>query len=189
MPNSLARSLTALLLGLCLLPAVGHAQDTAPPAVTLPGGVTRLDDVGLYAVTYRYDDGRTGAMPVGWAGPFTEDTGIACEPAGVQDGRDTFLLHPPWHGGTGHTDQTFHLVLPRATKITLAFAIAMRTGVTGPGKSDGAAFRVFLDGRPLLDRLKTDSAWSASEFDLTADAGKTISLRFETDPGPAQFLL
>ena len=186
MPNSLARSLTALLLGLCLLPSVGHAQDAAPPAVTLPGGVTRLDDVGLYAVTYRYDDGRTGAMPLGWAGPFTDDTGIACEPAGVQDGRDTFLLHPPWHGGTGDTDQTFRLTLPRATKITLAFAVAMQIGATGPKKSDGAVFRVFLDGRPLLDRLKTDSAWSASEFDLTPQAGRTVTLRFETDPGPAR---
>ena len=174
------------LLTLCLLPALSHAQAPTPPGVTLPGGVTRLDDVGLYAVTYRYDDGRTGAMPVGWTGPFTDTTGIACQPLGVQDGREAFLLHPPWHGGTGRTDQTFRLTLPHAASITLSFAVAMREGFVGPGKSDGAAFRVFLDGHPLLDRLKTDSAWSPSEFDLTAQAGKTVTLRFETDPGPAR---
>ena len=176
----------ACLLALCLLPRLGYAQGLAPPAVTIPGGVTHLDDIGLYTVTYHYDDGQVGVMPVGWTGPFTDQTGIACEPIGVQNGRSSFLLHPPWRGGTGQTDQTFRLTLPRAAKITLAFAVAMRDGFVGPGKSDGAAFRVFLNGLPLLDRLKTDSAWAVSEFDLTAQAGHTVTLRFETDPGPAR---
>ena len=78
----MSRALICLLV-LCLLPALSQAQEPTPPAVTLPGGVTHLDDVGLYAVTYRYDDGRVGAMPVGWTGPFTDATGIACESEGV----------------------------------------------------------------------------------------------------------
>lgn len=181
----MSRALICLLV-LCLLPALSQAQEPTPPAVTLPGGVTHLDDVGLYTVTYRYDDGRVGAMPVGWTGPFTDATGIACEPESIQAGREAFLLHPPWHGGTGRTDQTFRLALPRAAKIMLSFAVAMQIAAAEPGKSDGAAFRVYLDGRLLLDRLKTDSAWTASKFDLTAQAGKTVTLRFETDPGPAR---
>ncbi len=174
-----------VLLALCLLPLGVRAQEAAP-LVTLPGGVTRLDEVGLYSVTYHYDNGRTGTMPLGWTGPFQEDTGIACQPVGPQNGRSAFLLHPPWRGGTGETDQTFKFALPHAAKITLAFAVALQTGADAPGKSDGVVFRVFLNGKPLLDRLKTDSAWSAFQFDLTPQAGKTVTLRFETDPGPAR---
>ena len=150
MPHFVTRAWLLYLLTLFLLPLAARAQEPLPPAVALPGGVTRLDDVGLYSVTYRFDDGRTGAMPLGWTGPFTEATGIACLPVGTQNGRAAFLLHPPWRGGTGQTDQTFRLALPPAARITLSFAAAMQTGADAPGKSDGAVFRVFLNDKPLL---------------------------------------
>lgn len=179
---------TLSLLSLCfvlLSPPPSIAKTPSPDlVVSLSGGVTSLDDIGLYQVSYRYDDGRTGIMPIGWSGFFTEDTGIACEPFGTQNGQTAFLLHPIWRGGTGDTDQTFWLHLPPAKQIVLQFSIAMRQGFTGPHLSDGATFRLFVNGQKWLDKNKTDSIWSHYRFDLTRYAGTTITLRFETDPGP-----
>ena len=170
-----------------LLGIIAPVMAVAPPVVPdvrLAGGITALEDVGIYGVSYRYTDGRTGAMPVGWTGDFEETTGIACRPFGMQNGKRAFMLHPIWRGGTGDTDQTFHLRLPAARQIRLGFSIAMREGFVGPGKSDGATFRVFVNERVLLDTNKIDAVWSDYHFDLTRYAGQSITLRFETDPGP-----
>ena len=55
---------------------------------------------------------------------------------------------------------------------------------TGTEQSDGVTFRVFVDGQKLLDVNRTDTKWQPFEFDLTPQAGKTVIIRFETDPGP-----
>lgn len=163
----------------------GHTARTQQvQAVRIGNGVTKLDEIGLYEVGFRYRSGKTGAMPLGWTGHFEDKTGISCTNFGTQAGKQVFLLHPIWRGGTGVTDQTFHLALPRATRITLRFAIAMKEGEVGPNKSDGATFRVFLNGIKLFDQNKTDAVWSDASFDLTPAGGKTVTLRFETDPGP-----
>jgi hypothetical protein len=150
--------------------------------VQLSNGVTKLDDIGIYSVHYLYRDGVGGSMPDGWTGMFYGATGISCTPDGSQDGKQCFLIHPPWRNGTGVTDQTFLLKLPQARKIELAFSIAMSTYAVG--KSDGATFRCFVDGQKLLDENKKDAIWSNYQFDLSHYAGKTIELRFECDPGP-----
>ena len=72
--------------------------------------------------------------------------------------------------------------------IKLVGATAMRTdAMAGPGeqpKSDGATFRIFSNGRTLLDEPRADANWKPFSFDLTGLAGQTVVLRFETDPGP-----
>lgn len=151
-------------------------------AVNLHGGTTSLDEIGIYSVTFRYRDGQSGKMPNGWVGMFYGSTGISCTPYGEQNGKQCFLIHPPWRNGTGVTDQTFKLKLPPAKEIELEFSIAMATFVIG--KSDGVTFRCFVDGRKLLDKNKSDANWSSYRFDLTPYAGHTITLRFEADPGP-----
>ena len=52
------------------------------------------------------------------------------------------------------------------------------------GKSDGATFRVLVAGAKLLEKHRTDAVWQDFEFDLTPHAGQTVTIRFETDPGP-----
>ncbi len=151
-------------------------------SVSLHGGTTSLDEIGIYAVTYRYRDGQSGKMPNGWVGMFYGSTGISCTPYGEQNGKECFLIHPPWRNGTGDTDQTFRLTLPPAKKIELKFSIAMATFVVG--KSDGVTFRCFVDDHKLLDENKSDANWTSYRFDLTPYAGHTITLRFEADPGP-----
>jgi hypothetical protein len=154
----------------------------AQPLITPDALVMKLDDIGLYAVGYAYRGQKETAFPVGWSGDFDDRTGIACRPAGEQNGRRAFLLHCPWRGGTGITYQEFRFALPKARRIFLRGATAMRADIVG--RSDGATFRVYANGRKLLDVNQADSTWKPFRFDLTPYAGKTLTLRFETDPGP-----
>ena len=141
-----------------------------------------LDEIGLYAVGYAYRGQPETQFPLGWSGDFEEATGVSCIPAGSQGGRRAFLLHPPWRGGTGIAFQEFVFALPRASRIVLRGAAAMRSDIVG--KSDGATFRVFAAGRKLLETHRVDDTWAAFEFDLTHLGGAEARIRFETDPGP-----
>ncbi|MDR3710377.1 MAG: DUF5696 domain-containing protein [Capsulimonadaceae bacterium] len=173
--------LIATLATLFLFCPAARAAETVPVTAVL-GGVTNIDDIGFYGVTYRYTDGRTGSKPMGWSGHFDDKTGISATPMGVQAGKRAYLIHPIWHDGTGYTDQTYRLALPKAKSITFAFSIAMRDDVVG--KSDGVTFRAFLNGEKLIDQNKTDATWADYKFDLTKYGGQTITLVFEADPGP-----
>jgi hypothetical protein len=142
----------------------------------------RLDEIGLYAVGLAYRGKAAEPFLTGWTGFFEDRTGIACRPSGAQNGRAAFLLHCPWRGGTGIAYQEFTFRLPRARRILLRGATAMQADMVG--KSDGATFRVSVNGRKLLDEHRADARWKPFTFDLTAYAGKTATIRFETDPGP-----
>jgi hypothetical protein len=142
----------------------------------------RFDDFGDYQVGLAYRGRKEERFPDGWTGDFDDRTGIACRPFGEQNGRRAFLLHCPWRGGTGIAFQQFAVALPRARAIHLRGATAMRADIVG--KSDGATFRIFVNGRKLLDVNRTDASWQLFDFDLTALAGQRAVIRFETDPGP-----
>jgi len=155
----------------------------------LPPGETRLSEMGLYGVGYTYTDGRSGVMPIGWTGHFHGPTGISCTPYGQQKGKECLLVHCPWRGGTGVTYVEYSLQLPRVTPIKFELAIAMKSDVVVPDRSDGCDFRVSLarPGGPkkvLLDTHYRAAAWKPLAFDLTPYAGQQIVLRLETGPGP-----
>lgn len=143
-----------------------------------------FDDIGLYSVSYRLDGGRDIEMPEGWTGFFVEPSGICCTEYGVHRGKPAFLLHSPWRNGVGSVRQRFLVALPRVRHIALTGATAMRASDTD--KSDGARFRVLIDGTPLLDRLQVSGDWSPFILDLTRYGGRTVTIDFENDPGPAR---
>lgn len=172
------RLLLAIALAAFALPAL------AQPTITPDSPVMKLDEIGLYSVGWVYRGKAEQRFPDGWSGFFEDATGVACLPLGEQDGKRAFLLHCPWRGGTGVAFQQFSVNLPaRASRITLRGAIAMRADIVG--KSDGATFRIFVNGKKLLDENRKDAVWQPFSFDLTALKGSTVTLRFETDPGPA----
>ena len=168
---------TVILLALAL-PGVGWAR----PIIVPDRPAMRLDDLGLYEVGYTLRGGPEVRLPVGWTSGLDSPTGAACESAGVQNGREAWLLHVPWRGRTGVTFQEFTLKLPRVPKIVLSGATALGADVVG--KSDGVTFRVYVDGARRLAVNRTDDAWKPFSLDLTEWAGKAVVLRFETDPGP-----
>ena len=173
------RLLLTLLLLAPALPGAGWGR----PVIVPDQPAMTLDDLGLYEVGYALRGGPEVRLPVGWTSGLDSPTGAACQSAGVQNGREAWLLHVPWRGHTGVTFQEFTLKLPRVPKIVLRGATALRDDAVG--KSDGVTFRVFVDGAKRLDINRTDASWRPFEVDLTAETGKTTTLRFETDPGPS----
>jgi len=166
-----------VVLALVLGSGIGGAAVIIPDAP-----IMRLDEIGLYEVGYAYRGQAETQFPVGWSGDFDDETGVACRSGDVQDGRPAFLLHCPWRGGTGIAFQQFTFQLPAARRILLRGATAMRQDAVG--KSDGATFRVLVNGRLLLEVHRTDASWQPFEYDLTELAGGKAVIRFETDPGP-----
>lgn len=162
---------------LCLFCTLGAGGQVVPDQP-----VMKLNEIGIYSVGYAYRGKPEVLFPAGWSGNFEDHTGVACTLVGEQDGKEAFLLHPPWRNGTGITFQEFHFRLPQSRKITLSGAVAMRADAVG--KSDGVTFRVFANGRKLLDENRTSADWKPFSFDLTSYAGKAVRIRFETDPGP-----
>ncbi len=178
----------------CACSAGGDSYESAPP-ITPDADRLALDEIGLYAAGYQYRGQEEKRLPAGWSGRFDAITGVALQPAGEQNGRAAFLLHPPWRGGTGVAFQEFNFRLPPATevrRILLTGATAMRSdALAKPGekqKSDGATFRVFANGHKLLDEHRKDDRWTPFTFDLSDLAGQTLTLRFETDPDHATTL-
>ncbi len=169
--------LSILLLALAL-PGAGWAR----PIIVPDQPTMMLDDLGLYEVGYALRGGAEVRLPVGWTVGLDSPTGAACQSAGVQNGREAWLLHVPWRDHTGVTFQEFTLRLPRVKGIVLRGATALRAD--GVGKSDGVMFRVYVDGAKRLEVNRAGNAWQPFRVDLTAQAGKTVTLRFETDPGP-----
>ena len=181
-PHAGSETGTRLRLLLCLLWLVCAAPGRSAPVIVPDQPALSLDDLGLYGAGYQLRGGPEVSLPVGWISGLDSPTGAACQPMGVQNGREAWLLHCPWRGKTGVTFQDFTLALPRVPQIVLRGATALRADAVG--KSDGATFRVFVDGKKRLDVNRVDSAWQSFGIDLTADAGRTVTLRFETDPGP-----
>ncbi len=184
-----------LFIALTLLqiaPFAAPADGQSPAPLIVPDADRlQLDGIGLYAAGYQYRGQAEQRFPSGWSGGFEDRTGVALQPAGEQNGQAAFLMHPPWRGGTGVAFQEFCFRLPAADivkRIRLVGLTAMRSdALAGPGekpKSDGATFRILANGRTLLDENRADAKWKSFAFDLTALAGQTVTLRFETDPGP-----
>lgn len=171
-----------LWLILLLLTLTNTRIGWARPVIVPDQTTMRLDEIGLYEVGYALRGGPEVRLPVGWTSGLDSPTGAACESAGTQNGQEAWLLHVPWRSHTGVTFQEFTLQLPRVPKIILRGATALRTDAVG--KSDGVTFRVFVAGQKRLEVIRADSAWQPFDLDLTPEAGKTVTVRFETDPGP-----
>ena len=122
--------------------------------------VLKLDELGLYRVGLAYRGQAEHEFPHGWQGSFDDATGVACQPQGDQNGKEALLLHCPWRGGTGVAFQEFHFLLPRARRIVLRGATALRSDAVG--KSDGVTFRIKAGGRQLLEVHRADASGTAS---------------------------
>lgn len=144
--------------------------------------VVNLDEIGLYSIGYVYRGQSERLFPPGWSGYFEERTGVACQPAGVVGGKQAFLLHCPWRGGTGVAFQTFTFRLPKVKRALLKGFTAMRPDIIN--QSDGVTFRVFVNGKKVMEEHRTDAQWKPFQIDLSALMGQTVTIRFETDPGP-----
>lgn len=170
-------------------------KSVAQKAVALPVNVLRVEsgsntllDAGVYRVGYQIGAQETKWFPSGWTGIFDNEPGIAYDARQNLNGRRALLLHTPWRKGTGRAIAEYDLQLPRGLPLRFTTAIAL-TKEAVVGGSDGVTFRATLiDGKTekvLLDENRRSSDWKDFSFDLSRYAGRRVTLRLETLPGPA----
>ncbi len=116
----------------------------------------------------------------GWNG-FDDVSGVWFVPEQVPGALNQLFMHCPFRGGTGVTFAEFAIDLPRANRIRVAFEIALRSTATN---SDGATYRVKVDGKCLFEQHCNWRKSRSFQVDLTPYAGRQVVLRLEVDPGP-----
>jgi len=166
---------------LCLTAFPTLAQDV----VKLPAGVTPLAEIGIYHVAWQSYNGPVVDMPPSWLGHFEDASGISYQPGQRVLGRDTILLHSPWRAAPGKVWVDYRLALPDIAPLEFRTGITMAPDVAVPGKSDGVTFSAFVEGRELIRQHHDQGEWRDYTFDLAAWRGKTITLRLQCEPGPA----
>lgn len=96
--------------------------------------------------------------------------------------RQAIFMHPPFGaqvGGEAFVDYS----VPLAGRANLTFSV----GVSDNAEcTDGVTFRVLVDGGELWRQHALRTGWKTGAVDLSAYAGKTISIRLVTNPGPAR---
>jgi len=141
-----------------------------------------LEESGNYVIGYQYRGGQQHQFAPNWRGGFDETSGVSFMSLGLLRGRRASLLHCPWRSGTGVAYQEMVVPVPNSKMVLLKGSTAMQE--RSLGKSDGATFRVFINGQKLLQRHQLTADWADFEIDLAPWAGKRVVFRFETDPGP-----
>ncbi len=174
-------------LALCLLILLFASAALSAP-VPLPPGEVFLGDIGQYTVGYQSYGQQTVLMPPDWTGHFETETGISYVPSDYVQGRQSLLLHSPWHVPPGRMFVEYTVSLPDVTPIALSFGIAMRADVAVPDRSDGVTFSAYLvaEGteQELMRYHQVEAEWKDYSFDLSDYAGRTIGLRLQVEPGP-----
>jgi len=182
----MSRIVVQSLLWVGLTGVVAAGQERS---VTIGPGVTPLADIGIYRVGYQSYGHELVEMPGSWVGHFDGATGISYVPHSLISGRDALLLHSPWRTDPGLTRVEYRLALPDVRPLRLTFGIAMGPGMVGPERSDGVTFSAaIIDGATESEFLRqhyTESEWHDVALDLAPWAGKTITLRLQVEPGPA----
>lgn len=104
--------------------------------------------------------------------------------------RHAMNIHPPYRGGWGQLWNDCQIKLPTQGPIVLDFATAIRdVDLTREPPSDGVQFEVCVKSgnsfTNVFTRFSKSTRWEEARVDLSAFAGREITLRFVTDPGPA----
>jgi hypothetical protein len=167
-----------------MTPMAAHTQDVAP----VPPGETPLCDIGIYRLAYQSYGGPVVEMPPSWTGHFEAVSGVSYLPNEFMLGRSAMLLHSPWRVPAGKVWIDYPVRLPNVAPLRLTFGIAMGPDAAAPGKSDGVTFSAYVvDGgteRELMRKHQAAAEWLDYSFDLSAYAGKAVTIRLQTEPGP-----
>ena len=162
-----------------------HVPRIAPPR--LGPGVFRLD-WGFARTTSVEVSGKV--VPVDESGSPGEWGANMAKGRMAADGvaKSGFKTHPPFKKGPGFVWSDFQLDLPSVSPI--AFSCSNYLSAHGKGSSDGVEYRVYVVEEGCSPQLvcshvvKDPDSWRDMSGDLTPWAGKKVSLRLWTGPGP-----
>jgi len=150
----------------------------------------RLDAPGTFQPSIAVQGVNPTAKPVGWQGG-DETTGASIQLLDIDRGdqRHALAVHPAWRKGWGDVFIDYRVALPDQTPLALDFATAIRDNGAAEPPSDGVEYRVLAsDGgtfKTLLTHFSAAKRWEPAHVDLSAYAGREVTLRLVTDPGPA----
>jgi hypothetical protein len=154
-------------------------------------GALQLDKLNMFQITVATHGREPVAQSQGWRG-HDEATGGSCSftDANRGDLRRAINVHPPYRGGWGQMWADCQLKLPAGGPLMLEFATAIRdVDIKREPPSDGVQFEVHVKTTHgftnLFTRFSKATQWETARVDLTAFAGRDVTLRFVTDPGPA----
>lgn len=189
-----ALSAHAILLLSVPLQAVSAGKPAlAQPVVQVPKrGAFRLDMATPFQASIAVHDKPVVVKPLGWRGSDPE-TGASADFSEADRGgrRPSINVHPPYRAGWGDAILDWQLTLPATGPIWFQTATAIRdSDPKKEGASDGVQFRVQVsvkggDYQTLFDRMSDAKTWTPASVDLSPYAGKEITLRLVTGPGPA----
>lgn len=154
----------------------------AAPAFEPIAEVTEFEDVEVFASGFTLTDGEPRYFPPFSRSGRDEDSGASVDADSRRDGRNGCFMHPPYRGAPGGVSfQEFAVTLPAAP----AAAVEGFTELTdGADKSDGVTYRVLVDGKPAWEEHRGSAEPQAFRADLSAWAGRQVTIRFEAAPGP-----
>lgn len=168
------------------------STDAAQPWQAPRRGPLRLDVATHFQTRIAVHDQPPVAQPAGWLGSDAA-TGCSVGLTEVDRGqrRRAINVHPPYRTGWGDALLDWRIALPPVKPLLLEFATAIRdSDAKREGASDGVEFRVQASAgdawQDLFSRFSAAKQWEPARVDLSAWAGREITLRLVTDPGPKQ---
>ena len=156
-----------------------------------PRGALQLDKLDMFQVTIAVHGREPEVKPAGWSGSDRETGGtFAFSEINRGELRHAINVHPPYRRGWGQVWADCRIQLPPSGPIALEFATAIRdVDTTREPPSDGVQFEVHVKSdhgfTRLFTRFSKATRWEPARVDLSAFAGREVTLRFVTDPGPA----
>lgn len=161
-----------------------------------PNSAIALWRLPVYRAVLRVFGEKPEVQPVGLSGvdPRTKASWSIGDRVLRGDIRETIAMHPPWFNNqVGTIFLEFPLKLPKANKIILRFANAIRDNTAEEPPSDGVTFRVRVvpftakdgeEGEIVYEKHTLAKVWAEGEADLSKFAGQTIRIQLESHPGP-----
>ncbi len=150
-------------------------------AFDLISDTTEFDDVGIFASGFALTNGPARMFPANERVSHDEATGATVDTDSHRDSRHGCFMHPPYKKGWGISFQEFTVTLPASPAAVIEGSTALSEGAE---TSDGVTYRVLVDGKPAWEEHRRSIAWQPFRADLSAWAGKTVTIRFEVTPGP-----
>ncbi len=159
--------------------------------IELKTGILRLDGNTPRKVSVEYK-GSVNFLGVNFKGTDPQSKAIMGTETATRNNkaRHTITIHPPYNGGTGAIWSDYSLQLPEKKQTKLFFHTSIRDSSPKEGSgSDGVEFKVMaVDStgktKELFSRFSAAKGWEKAEVDLKEYAGKSITLRLWSGPGP-----
>ncbi len=158
----------------------------ALPVVSVPAyGTLLLNTLKDFQVEWQWFNKPLRRMPVGWTGSVPDSrTNVAKREVARGKSLPAFTMHPPWRPRAGTVFLVFRLQLPQTRPIRLTFFNAIRDNIPPEPPSDGVTFRVWVNDQMVFERHTASKRWVPGQVDLSQFAGRQITLKLESHPGP-----